>query len=137
MNMAKHDFGATNIFNITHPETYRCQILHYHAKLSRLYVRVTQENRDTPVFYLLFTDVGYLECPTAWQGANFSIGTQDDCIALMLEVGMIGQAILRFPNAYASITEVARLYTVAPPNTTLRFIASSATMLQQLPKDIE
>lgn len=135
--MAKHDFGASNIFNITQADTYRCQVLHYHTRLSRLYLRVFHEQRETPIFYLLFTDVGYMECPMGWTGANFCIGSQDECIELMLKVGMIGQAILRFPDAYASITDIARLYYIDLPGTTLKWIAGSASMLQTLPPNIE
>lgn len=131
--MAKTQFGAGNIFNITDAGVYRCQVVQYHAKLSRLYISVLKD--QAPVFYLLFTDVGYLECPTSWQGAHFDIGTQDECIALMLEAGLIGQAILRFPNAYASLTEEARLYTVQHTTARIRFIANSANLLHGPPKD--
>lgn len=132
--MAKSDFGATNIFNITDPHLYRSQVMQYHNKLSRLVIGVTKEN--APVFYLLLVDVGYMECPTNWQGMHFDIGTQDECIALMLETGLIGQAILRFPNAYASLTEYARLYTVRHESARIRFIASSATLLPGMPKEL-
>jgi hypothetical protein len=134
--MAKHEPGATNIFNITDPALYRCQVYHYHARLSRLYVRVFKGTSEIPVFYLLFTDVAFFDCPVNWQGADFQIGTQDECIALLLEAGLIGKAILQFPGAYASITDYARLYTVAAPNRVIRFIANSASMIQQLPKEL-
>jgi hypothetical protein len=131
--MAKNAFNSTNIFNITNPETYRCQVLQYHAKLSRLTICVFKDQPDAPAFYLLFTDVGYMDCPMAWQGAEFNIGSQDACIELMLEVGLIGQAILRFPNAYASITEYARLYEIKTAHKVGRLIASSGTLLNQKP----
>lgn len=137
--MVKTENGATNIFNITEPELYRCQILHYHNRLSRLYVAVYKgTDRAAPaLFYLLFSDVGYFDCPVSWQGANFSIAPSDDCIQLMLEAGLIGQAILQFPNAYASITDYARLY-VGKSSTErpIRIVANSANMVQELPKDL-
>lgn len=135
--MAKTDYGAQNIFNITDPQRYRCQMLYYHARVSRLYLSVFKEGVTTPVFYLLFSDVGYVQCPSSWQGAAFDIGTQDECLQLMLDSGLIGAAILRFPNAYASLTDYARLYRVQTTSSVeIRLIASAGTMLPQLPADI-
>lgn len=137
--MVKTQSGETNIFNITQPELYRCQVLHYHNRLSRLYVAVYKGNdRAVPaLFYLLFADVGYFDCPVTWQGADFAIAPSDTCIQLMLEAGLIGQAILQFPNAYASITDYARLYTAkTQAEREIRIIANSAVMVQDLPKDL-
>lgn len=134
--MAKNEPGAVNIFNVTDPAEYRCQILHYHARLSRLYLRVFKGAADYPAFYLLFADVAYLDCPAAWQGANFQIADPDECIALMLETNLIGKAILQYPGAYASITDYARLYMVKTSGRPVRLIANSASMLNSLPDGI-
>jgi hypothetical protein len=137
--MVKTESGAKNVFNITQPELYRCQILHYHNRLSRLYVAVYKGNdRAMPaLFYLLFADVAYFDCPVTWQGADFAIAPSDDCIQLMLDTGLIGQAILQFPNAYASITDYARLYVgTTSTERSIRIIANSANMVQELPKDL-
>lgn len=131
--MAKTEHNAQNIFNITQPELYRCQLYHYHSKLSRLYLRIFKGQMDTPVFFLLFSDVGYIDCPINWQGANFCTAQREMCIQLMLETGLIGQAILQFPNAYASITDYARLYQVQTPSRLIQIVASSASLLQQPP----
>jgi hypothetical protein len=135
--MVKHEYGASNIFNITNPQQYRCQMHHYHSRVSRLYLRVFQGNNNQPVFYLLFSDVAYMDCPVSWEGTDFRIGSQDDCIELMLEAGLIGQAILRFPKAYASITDYARLYIAeTKAERPVRIIANSASMLHQLPAEL-
>lgn len=134
--MVKSAHATTNIFNLTGPEKYRCQLLHYHNRLSRLYLAIYKGNDRgaAPVFYVLFSDVGYMECPVSWQNAQFDVAPAKDCIALMLDRGLIGQAILQFPNAYGSITEHARLYightTSEYP---VRIIANSANRLHQLP----
>jgi len=135
--MVKSQHGAKNIFNVSDADQYRCQVHHYHSRVSRLYLRVFKGQVDTPIFYLLFADVAYFDCPVNWQGADFRIAEPDDCIALMLEVGLIGKAILQFPNAYASITDYARLY-VASTNAQreVRIIASSANMVQSIPPEI-
>ncbi len=134
--MAKNAPGDINIFNITDPEQYRCQVYHYHARLSRLYLRVFKGVAETPVFYLLFTDVALMDCPVNWQGANFEIAPAEACIELLLAAGLIGKAILQFPGAYASITDYARLYQVATANRKIQLIANSASLLHQLPKEI-
>jgi hypothetical protein len=137
--MVKTEHGENNIFNISKPESYRCQILHYHNRLSRLYLAVYkgQDRAAPPVFYVLFSDVAYFECPVNWEGADFVIAEADDCIELLLEAGLIGKAILQFPKAYASITEYARLYIVeTQADKQVRIIASSANMIHNLPDEL-
>lgn len=135
--MVKTEPGTYNIFNITNPEVYRCQVHHYHSRLSRLYLRVYKGQATTPAFFLLFADVAYFDCPVTWTGADFSIEDRDECLHLMLEAGLVGEAILRFPNAYASITDYARLYTVhSSAQRPVRLIANSANMVRTLPDDL-
>ena len=134
--MAKTDHGSQNAFNITNPARYRCQVFHYHRKLSRLYLSVYQGAREQPAFYLLFSDVAYIEAPMSWLGAEFDIAARGECIALMLEVGLVGNAIHQFPDAYASITDYARLYRVRSVHSEIRIIASSAAILQTIPVDL-
>lgn len=134
--MAKIEHGSDNVFNITTPNAYRCQIFHYHRKLSRLYLSVYQGQKNVPAFYLLFSDVGYIEAPMSWLGANFSIQDKQDCIDLMLDTGLIGEAVKQFPDAYASITDYAKLYHVATPHQLVRIVASSGSMMQTVPSDI-
>lgn len=131
--MVKTESGTTNIFNITEPIRYRCQVHHYHSRLSRLYLRVYKGRAEVPAFFLLFTDVAYMECPMTWQGTDFEIAPYDECIQLMLATGLVGQAILRFPAAYASLTEHTRLYReVTEGRQPVRIIAGSATMLRDI-----
>lgn len=137
--MVKTEQGETNIFNISKPEQYRCQILHYHNRLSRLYLAVYkgQDRAAAPVFYVLFSDVAYFDCPVSWEGTDFSIADSDACIQLLLEAGLIGKAILQFPKAYASITDYARLYIVqTQADKPVRIIASSANRIHNLPADL-
>lgn len=135
--MAKIDYGSKNVFNITNPGRYRCQVFHYHRKLSRLYLSVYQGNRQEPAFYLLFSDVAYIEAPMSWLGAHFDIAEREECIALMLAVGLVGEAIRHFPDAYASITDYARLYRARSIHSEIRIIASSSAILQTIPGEIQ
>jgi hypothetical protein len=134
--MVKSDAGAENIFNLTRPLAYRCQILHYHRRLSRLYIEVMQGPRDAPAFYLLFADVAYIDAPAAWQGADFAIASREEAVELMLATGLIGPAVRQFPDAYAALTEVTRLYQTRGPGWPVRILAGSANMLRQVPAEI-
>ena len=137
--MVKTEEGESNIFNISKPEQYRCQILHYHNRLSRLYLAIYkgQDRAAEPVFYILFSDVAYFDCPVNWEGVNFNIATSEACIELLLAAGLIGKAILQFPKAYASITEYARLYVAeTQADRSVRIIASSANMIHSLPAEL-
>lgn len=134
--MAKIEHGSRNAFNITNSARYRCQVFHYHRKLSRLYLSVYQGAREQPAFYLLFSDVAYIEAPMSWLGAEFDIAARSECIALMLEVGLVGDAIHQFPDAYASITDYARLYRLRSVHSEIRIIASSAAILQTIPAEL-
>ena len=135
--MVKFQPGSVNVFNITRPEGYRCQIFHYHRKLSRLYLSVWQEQRSRPAFYILFSDVAYIEAPMSWRGAAFSIAEKPACIKLMLQVGLVGEAIRQFPDAYAAITDYARLYCVQPADHQVRIIAGSASIMRRIPAEIQ
>lgn len=135
--MAKFKHGSENAFNISKPGRYRCQVFHYHRKLSRLYLSVYQGHRHEPAFYLLFADVAYIEAPMSWQGVGFDIAERAECIALMLKVGLVGEAIHQFPDAYASITDYARLYRARTLHSEIRVIAGSAVILQTIPGEIQ
>ena len=135
--MANTAFGSRNVFNITRPSHYRCQIFHYHRKLSRLYLSVYQGGRNLPSLYILFSDVAYIEAPMSWEGAEFDIASKVACIELMIRVGLVGPAVQQFPDAYASITAYARLYQVQTANGLIRIIASSGTILKRIPAEIQ
>lgn len=125
-----------NIFQLNAPMMYRCHVHRYYNGLSRLYIRVFKGQATIPAFYLLFSDVGYWEGAINWQGANVSIAESQTCVDLMLASGMIGQAVLQFPDAYASLTDHVRLYVFETPTRPVKIIAGSATLLLDLPDDL-
>lgn len=135
--MAKVEENSRNVFNITKPAGYRCQVFHYHRKLSRLYLSVYRGQRNQPALYILFSDVAYIEAPLSWLGAEFNIASKQACLELMIDLGLVGPAVRQFPDAYASITDYARLYTVDTPNSAIRIIASSGSLLQSIPTEIQ
>ena len=135
--MVKTEHGSENVFNISRPERYRCQILHYHRKLSRLYLSVYQEQQRRPAFYILFSDVAYIDAPMTWTSADFSIADKQASLKLMIQAGLVGEAIRQFPAAYAPITDYAKLYRVQTAYGQIRIIASSGTMMRRIPAEIQ
>lgn len=135
--MVKTQHGSRNAFNISEPKRYRCQVHHYHRKLSRLYLSVYKGTRNVPAFFLLFSDVAYVDAPMSWSNAEFDIAERQVCVELLLQVGLVGDAIHQFPDAYASITDYARLYQVRSAQNVIRIIASSAAILQDIPAEIK
>jgi hypothetical protein len=124
------------VFDIQAPQLYRCQVYRYFNGLSRLYLSVFKPHQNIPSFFLLFSDVGYFEGPVNWQGVDFYIAPAQECIDLMLKTGMVGEAILQFPDAYASITDSARLFVVDTPASRIKVIASSASILESIPANL-
>lgn len=125
-----------NILELSAPSLYRCQVYRYFSGLSRLYLSVFKPQQQVAAFYVLFSDVAYFEGPMNWQSADFHIAPGQDCVDLLLATGLIGAAILQFPDAYASITDTARLYVVNTGHTPVRIIASSLSRLDHIPADL-
>jgi hypothetical protein len=121
------------MFDIKAPQLYRCQVYRYFSGLSRLYLSVFKPQQTIPAFYVLFSDVAYFEGPMGWDGVHFQIAPTSACIELLLETGIIGEAVLQFPDAYAAITDTARLYMLQTVQTRVRIIASSVTQLDSVP----
>ena len=135
--MAKVKHGSVNVFSIRQPQNCRCQIFHYHRKLSRLYLSVYRGQASQTAFYILFSDVAYIEAPMTWTSAQFHIAEKSACIKLMIRTGLIGEAIRQFPQAYAAITDCARLYFVPTAQRKVRIIASSGSLMRKLPAEIQ
>jgi hypothetical protein len=127
---------AAPAFDIPSPQLYRCQVYRYFSGLSRLYVSAFKPYQTTPAFFLLFSDVAYFEGPMGWESADFRHAPHDECVALLLEAGIIGEAVRQFPDAYAAITEAANLYVVRAPHTCVRVIAGSAALLPEIPASL-
>lgn len=125
-----------NIFRLQAAAAYRCQVHRYFNGLSRLYLSVFKPYQQVPFCYFLFSDVGYFEGPMGWESADFFMASSDQCIELMLKTGLIGEAVLHFPDAYASLTETMHLYGVHTPSTAIRIIAGSAIRMETIPEGL-
>ena len=127
---------SDNVLKLATPTLYRCQVYRYFSGLSRLYLSVFKPNQTVPAFYVLFSDVAYFEGPMGWESAAFYTEDKDTCVDLLLRTGIIGPAILQFPDAYAPITETVRLYTVDSAHSQIKIVASSIARLESVPADI-
>jgi hypothetical protein len=124
------------VLDLKAPQLYRCQVYRYFSGLSRLYLSLFKPYQTVPAAFVLFSDVAYFEGPVTWQSADFHIGPSQDCVDLLLKTGIIGEAVLQFPDAYASITDSARLYLVDSPNSQIKIIAGSVSQLDSVPDDL-
>lgn len=123
-------------FDIRSPQLYRCQVYRYFSGLSRLYLSAFKAYQTAPAFFMLFSDVAYFEGPMGWESADFRLAPHEECVALMLSTGIIGEAVLQFPDAYAAVTEAASLYTVQTARAAVRIIAGSAALLAEIPASL-
>ncbi|RMF77366.1 MAG: hypothetical protein D6737_17870, partial [Chloroflexi bacterium] len=101
-----------NVFNISAPQRYTCQVYRYHNTLSRLYVSVYKDARPAPAFYVLFSDVAYFAGPMSWVGADFGVESVEQCLGLMLQAGLIEEALLDDPAVYDYFAQSVSLYVV-------------------------
>lgn len=121
------------IFDIASPQRYRCQVYRYFSGLSRFYVSAFKPYQTVPAFFLLFSDVAYFSGPMGWESADFRLAPRDECVALLLFVGILSEAVRQCPDAYAAVTEAANLYVVQTPHTHVRIVAGSAVLLPEIP----
>lgn len=79
-----------NIFGIQRPEMMACMVTEY--KWNRQVLTVKLKRDQSPeVFYLRFTRVEFFAGPMMWQGADFHIGNDADCLELLQLTGRIGE----------------------------------------------
>lgn len=98
-----------NFFEIQNPEEYFCRVWSYFVSHSRLLLRVYKGKIDEEEFYLNFEMVQYFEGPLGWKGANFYIGSSDECVKLLQQQGFEG-----LPDEY--LLEHFHLYIVDLPD---------------------
>jgi hypothetical protein len=129
---------SKSVFEITRPEEYRCNVYRYSSSLSKLYVRVFKGMAESPSFYLLFSDVGYFDGPMNWSGVDVQRASAEDCLALMVHVGMVTDFMLDDLDTREALAEAAHLYSVQTHDAgyTVRIIAGEVIMLADVPDNI-
>lgn len=115
--------GASNVFELQEPTTYRTEVYHYQRRLGRMYLRVTKGSEPT---YIQLSNVRYIEAPSAWSGADFRTATQSEYEAFIAEKHLQINHLAE---------ESMRLYLLdgAMP---VRIVAGTAQIVNELPKDI-
>ncbi|HEX2908383.1 MAG TPA: hypothetical protein VHO69_16035 [Phototrophicaceae bacterium] len=124
--------GATNIFDFQNPESFVCQVEQYRVSHKTLIIRVQAALSDQ--FYLVFSPVSYFEGPTAWQGANFYVGSSAEYLNLIYRAQSLNQVSderLQQVSAASSST-LGRLFKVDTPNLRVRFTASEVVLTDDI-----
>lgn len=77
------------VSNLTDPQSYVCDVLKYqksHSLLS-VYAKEWGQLDSDNNFYIVFASVIYFEGPIYWSGVNFYLGSQDECVELLDNIG--------------------------------------------------
>lgn len=115
--------GSSNVFALTQPDDYRVDVYHYQQRIGRLYLRFSSA-RET--FFVQLSNVTFIEAPAKWQGANFTTASEADYATFIDERGIAINSLR---------ADAMRLY-VLDGRTTVRIIASTAHILDELPSHI-
>ncbi|MBI1257767.1 MAG: hypothetical protein GC204_09885 [Chloroflexi bacterium] len=115
-----------NYFNIESPHTYACHLRDFAIGHSQLTVYAA--SIDPPrAFELHFSNVQYLSAPIHWQGAQFRLGTPDECRDLRrkLELGTA------YPDNEAVMAQLYKLFLLDLPNDVKVTILALTAKLQE------
>ncbi|MCP4600724.1 MAG: hypothetical protein GY847_09360 [Proteobacteria bacterium] len=101
--------------DIASPGDYECVVWYYTTHLYELGLRVYKPPfQSGETFYLLFRPVYYFEGPMSWSGADFRLGTPDECRAL---------AEIVFTKPSNEVLTQLRLFIVERPTFRVRLLA--------------
>ena len=64
-----------------------CCIYRYLRSHQQLLIAVHKPDSLTPSFYLHFEMAGYFEGPLNWRGADFRLGTDEECKEVICKIG--------------------------------------------------
>lgn len=116
------------MFNIPEPTTWLCRVWEYSKGHSILTVRIYQN--DTNIVYQAgFEGVEYFEGPMIWKSADFKIGSPEECIALIQQIGIYPELPREYLSGKLSLFEVE---TVGPESRFrgVRILALSSSLSQ-------
>jgi len=83
----KLEMSRKNIFDIQNPQEITCRVWSYFVSHSRLLFRGYKDSSGNDEFYLDFEMVEYFEGPLSWKGADFYLGSSDECSLLLQQRG--------------------------------------------------
>lgn len=77
------DLQSQNIFKITHPDNWICSAQHFSNGHNILKLELKSVKEKSRRLYLRFRKVRYFTGWMNWTGANFHVGSDDDCYTLL------------------------------------------------------
>src|SRR5512139_3852970 len=89
LDVASMGAPAENILGLQDAEKYGCRVWHYDKGHSVMTIYVQKEaptGMDADHFFIVFEVVQYFEGPMSWKGANFGIGTLEECANLLVRL---------------------------------------------------
>jgi hypothetical protein len=113
-----------NYFSITDPDSYGCGVYKYVASLSVLHIRVVNSTKPPNLFYIVFYPVEYFSGPMYWQGANFQLAPDEECLMILSRLerykGTLPEKLL------IDEEHKLKLFTVKSPRNTIQIVAKEA-----------
>ena len=122
------DLPTENVFDIEDSHLYGCTIRIYNSGHSTLIIHAKKHGKPAHEnnFFLTFGGVAYLDCPTGWGGANFILGSDEECRSIFQSLG----------DYYMNYQDhLPTLYKLKPNNAerTLKIIARGVAKSKEFP----
>jgi hypothetical protein len=119
--------SVKNFFNVINPQEYSCGIGSYRVNHSLMLIRATKSEFDPDqTFYLTFSGALYFEGPLGWKGANFCIGTTEECEKLLRKMDYSDDTLHILSEKY-------RLFVVELPSLEVKIVALDAGKSKDIP----
>jgi len=125
------DSSIIETLNIADSHAYTCKIWSYLVSHLQLLIRSWKDDFLTgDTLYLLFTGVLYFDGPTIWQGADFRLGTPDECFKLLQE-----KRSFEDNPEHRGVAEKIHLFKAETSRGVIRILAKNVSKSQEIPPD--
>jgi hypothetical protein len=124
MTISDDNLQRDDVLAIYDAEECKCLLQHFHIGHSELFLQVERvEPRE--IFYIHFIAVAYLHTPVRWMGANFSLGSQAECLTLLRDLKQFDD------RDDEKLLREYKLYQVHLDRTQVKIVASDAFITQK------
>jgi len=120
------NYPIDNIFGVNNPENYECHVKRYDSRLALLevYTRKLDQSSEEDIFLsFVFNAVDYFEGTMIWIGANFRVGSPEECVQIARKMPNRGDAAER------SILDFYDLFVVETPQLQIKILAGSGGLV--------
>lgn len=126
--------NAENVLGFELPDDYGGQLWKYQVGHSVLLLKFT--GRDLPwddALYVGFEMVWYLDLPSSWRGGNLRTETEDECLALLLELDVFKNNEMESAEFRAFTLKTVRLFVIESSWKQCRILASVGVSISKKP----